>query len=256
MKIVQTNKLSHCKKQSGYILLLVTMFLFILMGTSAQFMNRVSDGTKLSSMVSDNSESLLLAESAMNMLMGKFANTLDSDNDAIPDNQEAGNIQSNLTNPNAFLMPYMYYVTTGAGIDQNAASLLQKVADGEASGATVEKLTQQQVASNVNLLRVNALFISNTVKPKLYTQNNNGLLIDSTAADWANESGTAKAASWIELIENPNVANALDIYVQSVAQVGISKSYVQRYVGSYFPVTTIGTIAVLAEASNINRNGP
>lgn len=241
------------KRERGYILLLVTIFMLVLMGTSAQFFTRVTENTRMSGGMRDNNEAALLAESALNHLMGQFVNNLDANANGNADKADSGAIQVNMADPSGVLMPYMFYVSTGTALDQTAPSLLQKVADGEASNAAAAAYAVPRVGSGTATVRVNSLFISAAMKPMLYTVNNNGLLVNSAAANWAGEANTSKAAAWIEVTQNPNQADAVDLYVQAAAEVGNAHTYLQRYVGTYFSSITIGAIAVLAEASNILR---
>jgi len=240
-------------RERGYILLLVAVFMLVLMGSSAQFFSRVTENTRMSGSMRDNNEAALLAESALNHLMGQFVNTLDANANGVADQSDAGAIQLNMPDPTAVLMPYMYYVSAGTALDQTAPSLLQKVADGEASNAAAAALVVPRVSNAAQTMRVNNLFISASIKPMLYTLNNNGLLINSVAANWNAEAGASKAAAWIEVTQDPVQADAVDLYVQSVAQAGNAHTYLQRYIGTYFSSVTIGSISVLAEASNIVR---
>ncbi|MBI1195178.1 MAG: hypothetical protein GC138_04980 [Gammaproteobacteria bacterium] len=241
------------KSERGYILLLVAIFILVLMSTSAQFFNRVTENTRMSGGMRDNNEAVLLAESALNHLMGQFVNSLDANANGTADKTDAGAIQVNMTDPSGVLMPYMFYVSTGTALDQTTPSLLQKVADGEASNAAAAAYAVPRVSSGTATVRVNSLFISAAMKPMLYTVNNNGLLIDSAAANWNGEANSSKAAAWIEVAQTPNQADAVDLYVQAVAEVGNAHTYLQRYIGTYFSSVTIGSISVLAEASNILR---
>jgi len=147
----------------------------------------------------------------------------------------------------------MFYVSTGAALDQTAPSLLQKIADGEASNAAAVVYALPRISNATATVRVNSLFIGAATRPMLYTLNNNGLLIDSVAANWNAETNTSKAAAWIEVTQDPVQADAIDLYVQAVAEVGSAHTYLQRYIGTYFASVTIGSISVLAEASNILR---
>jgi len=57
-------------RERGYILLLVAVFMLVLMGSSAQFFSRVTENASLSGGRRDNNEAAMLAESALNHLMG------------------------------------------------------------------------------------------------------------------------------------------------------------------------------------------
>ncbi len=240
-------------REAGYILLMVAVFILILLGGSTQFFSRVTENTRISGGVRDNTEALLLAESALNRLMGQFVNTLDSDIDGTVDKTEAGLIQSNMADPRAFMMPYMFYTSSATALDQTRPSLLQKIADGEASNAANAPLVDARLSNAVAALRINDLFVSATTRPVLYTLNNNGMLVNSVAANWNADNSASKAAAWIETTQNPVQTDAVDLYVQSMAQTGNARCYLQRYVGTYFASVTIGSISVLAEASNIAR---
>jgi hypothetical protein len=226
-----------------------------------------TDSTKISGAARDSSESLLLAESAMEMLRGQFINDLDRDGivsvvacdvgGKTIDKCEAGDIRNNIATPLASMLSYMYYTSTGSALDQTQPSILQKVADGEgAFDSTTSVLASQDISTAVTRLRVNDLFTA-SFKPLLFTVNNNGLLVNSAAADWNTEANTQKAAAWIEVILNPGDSNAIDLYVQAASQVGNARSFLQRYVGSYFNDDTLGAlISPLAESSNIDRENP
>ncbi len=255
----------NIRQQSGAILIFVLVVLGILIISSTQFFSMATDSTKISGASRDSSESILLTESAMENLRGQFINNLDYAGDVdvalcdfggtSVDKCEAGDIRENMTAPVTFLMPYMYFVSDAAALDQDQPSLLQTIANGEgAFDESSSQLASQIVSSATTQLRVNDLF-ANSFKPLLFTVNDNGLLVDSAAADWDAETGTHKAAAWIEVILNPDDDEAIDLYVQAVAQVGSSRSFLQRYVGSYFNDDTLGElVSPLAESSNINRD--
>ncbi len=240
-------------RESGYILLMVAVFILILLGGSTQFFTRATESTRISGGVRDNTEARLLAESALNHLMGRFVNTLDANGNGTPDKTDAGFIQLNMADPRPFLMPYMFYASAGTAIDQTGPSLLQKVANGEARNVANVPLVDPRVGQGTARLRVDDLFIGAGVRPMLYTLDANGMLVGSAAASWSAETNPRKAAAWIETTRNPDQADAVDIYVQAVARAGNAHCYLQRYVGTYFASVTIGSISVLAEASNIAR---
>jgi hypothetical protein len=93
----------------------------------------------------------------------------------------------------------------------------------------------------------------NSFKPRLYKLTANSMLVASAQTSWDAETNPEKAAAWIEVIQNPNNTDAIDLIVQAAAQVGKAKSYVQRYVGSFSQGSTLGSVSLLSEASNINR---
>ena len=119
-------------RQGGYVLVLVSVFLLILAGTSAQFYLRAVESTSIAGSMRDNAEAVLLAESAMHTLMGRFSISLDTNNDTIPDAAEAGVVQLEKADPTAVLFPYMFYVSTTQAIETESPGILQRVANGEA----------------------------------------------------------------------------------------------------------------------------
>jgi Tfp pilus assembly protein PilX len=250
--------------QSGYILIFSVIFLFMMVIYSTHFFYRATESTIISGSDRDSKKALLLAESAMEYLRGVFiSNRLDSDatirvagcKDAAGktfDMCEAGLLQQNMSSPDNFLFTYMYYVSNGTGLDLSKPSLLQRVVDGEASQVTAATLNSQKIDGATAYLRVNDLF-STTFEPRLYKTNDNGRLVASVAKDWNDEIYHEKAAAWMEVIQNPVNSDAVDLIVQTVAQVGKAKSYMQRYVGTLRKTNALGSVGLLSEASNIDR---
>jgi len=243
------------------------VFLFLLMAGSAHFYFRTSENTIASGTVRDSSQALLLAESVMELMRGELVlNRLNTDNttrvaacedpnnnNATSDICEAAEIRSNMSNPSAKLFAYMYYISASTALEHNSPSLLQRVANGEAAATTAATLSSQKVDESDSQIRINDLF-GNGFAPRMYTLNSNSLLVPSNAANWNAETAPEKAVAWVEVIVNPDNANAVDLIVQAVAQVGKAKSYVQRYAGSFSSGTTLGSVSVLSEASNIDRS--
>lgn len=253
-------------KQQGAVLVLTVIFLFIMLGSSLHFFRQIMDDIKISGASRDSNESLLLAESAMELLRGRFINNLDT-NPTINvtscnvggislDKCEASEIGKNINDPSAYLMPYMYYVSSATALDQTKPSILQNIANGEATNKTPSTMGAQKISLATKKLRINDLFGAG-FNPRLFAVNSNGLLEDSLVADWDTETSLQKAAAWIEVILNPTNSSAVDLYVQAVAQAGNGRSYLQRYVGTYFVSDTIGAlVSPLAESSGINRDIP
>lgn len=249
------------RQQSGFIMILVAIFLLVLMVGSAQLFTRIAEDTVTSGTLRDSTEALMLAETAMEHLRGQYINTLDSVAEAPSnglDRDIAGQLTGNMAAPDGVLFPYMYYVSAGAGLDQTQPAILQKIADGEGAGADGAAMAARSIATNTAQLRINNLFASpggTAVSPMLYVLDaQSGLLTASAAANWNAEVSSEKAAVWIEVIQNPSNGTAVDLFVQAMAQVGTAKSYVQRYIGTYNNV--LGSISTLAEASNIDRARP
>jgi len=273
-------------KQRGLSLLLVIVLLVISISTSLFFHERMISSTRISGATRDNSESMMLAESAMEMLRGGFINTLDSrdcvwnlahdmatGNDAADcladtksDAGRAATIGGQMSDTVALeaslaaaKVKYLYYV--GAA-DQQLPNILQRVANGGAgvqgAACTIANASHSVSAANCNM-DINTLFNDAALSPLLFTTNANGLLINSDAASWqaelaSNGNNRTVAAAWIELTVNVDNPDAIDMWVQAAASVGVATSYVQRYVGTYHPASNVlGSLAGLVESSNIDR---
>ncbi|MDH5326110.1 MAG: hypothetical protein OEZ68_17510 [Gammaproteobacteria bacterium] len=253
------------RQQTGYILLLASIFLLILGVAASQLFSRSSDSTQISGSVRDQDKALLMAESALEHLRIRFVtNRLDTDvsvrsNDCIDANGttqdacEGALLQKNMNTPDAFLFSYMFYVSKTGGLDVNQPSLLQKLADGEASNAPVTPLTTQKIPASRQRLRIPDMF-GTAFHPVLYTLNENGRVVSSTAKNWDGETSGNRAAVWLEITQNPHDADSVDLFVQTVAQVERAKRFLQRYVGTYQSSQRLGFVSALSEASNIARN--
>jgi len=259
-------RLLRGNKQQGAVLVLTVIFLFIMLGSSLHFFGQIVDDVKISGASRDSDESLLLAESTMELMRGRFINNLDTDQTinvvscnvggVSLDKCEASEIGKNIDDPSAQLLPYMYYVSSATAIDQTQPTILQSIANGEATNETPSAMAEQKVSSATTKLRVNDLFGAG-FNPRLFAVNTDGLLEDSAIADWDTETSIQKAAAWIEVILNPANSSAVDLYVQAVSQVGNGRSYLQRYVGTYFISDTIGElVSPLSESSGIDRETP
>lgn len=255
------------QNQTGYILLLAAVFLLILGIAASQMFFRSTESTNMSGAVRDQDKALLLAESALEHLRIKFATQrMDTDgtvrtadcllaDGTTQDVCEAALLQKNMANPDSYLFNYMFYVTSGNGLDMDQPSLLQRLADGEATNTEASTLGAQAVTNTTQRLRIPDLF-GETFKPVLYTLNENGRVITSTAENWNSETNTNKAAVWIEVTQNSQDANSVDLFVQTAAQVSNAKRYLQRYVGTYNSSVMLGFVSALSEASGINRANP
>ena len=215
-------------KQSGYILLYVTILLIALVFASNKFLERTMISMKNSGENRDSAESLLLAESAMNLVYGQFIFDGDIDGNSPVDNRVA--IDFNRASPSIELH-YIYYVSDGSGINSQIPMILQWVADGEAI-AQGEGIDGQMISPSTKKLIIADLFNSDSF-PLLYTTNETGNLVKQNRTSWENLINTKKTAVWMELVGNPADDGAAQLYVQAAAQVGNAKSYVQRYVGAY-----------------------
>ncbi|MFV2058196.1 MAG: hypothetical protein ACC707_17150, partial [Thiohalomonadales bacterium] len=247
------------------ILILSAVFLFVLVASSAHFYYRTTENTSMTGIARDSNKALLMAESAMEHLRGEFVQSrLNTDNTTrvttcvdggvTDDTCESAAIQGNMDNPTTKLFEYMYFISASNALENTTPQLLQRIANGESSLIAANQLTSNKIVAGTAQLRINDLFNSGaSLQPRLYTLSANSRLTASAAADWDAEINPQKASAWIEVIVNPNNANAVDLIVQAVAQVGKSKNYMQRLVGSFSPPDTIGNISALTEASDVDR---
>ncbi len=272
---MQINYSSHRNQQRGLTFILVLVLLILTVSASLSFHQYLISSTRMSNATRDNSASLMLAESAMEMLRGGFINTLDSTNAMVTDSCSikgapydrcrAHSVINSMDDPfglettlNSANLAYIFYVGT-SGITQTSPSILQAMANGEATAAngTFCSVNSHAVSDAACRLRIDDLF-SNGRKAKLYTTNDSGRLVSSAAATWNAErrgslnNGTV-AAAWMELTMNPDEAGAVDLWVESVAQVGAATSYVQRYVGTYS--TAVVTDAFAGSSSGGGTSG-
>jgi len=220
-------------KQSGYVLLYVTILLIALVFASSKFLERTMMSMKNSGENRDSAESLLLAESAMNLVYGQFIFDGDVDGNGSIGNEAAidNRIPINFNDPLPYIdLHYVYYVSDGSGINSQIPMILQWVADGEAI-AQGEGISGQIISSSTSKLIIADLFTSIN-SPLLYNTDETGNLVKQ-GTSWNNLISTKKTAVWMELVCNPNDDGAAQLYVQAAAQVGDAKSYVQRYVGAY-----------------------
>jgi len=272
------------RHERGITMILVLLLLIIAVAASAFFNNSMVNSTRISGANRDNSASLLLAESAMETLRGRLLNEMDDDyggeSDSCDDSCEIHEIvlEGYLASSTDVLSmlteaDYVFFAGNGtSGISEFRPSVLQKVANGEAAMlGSGTRVTSQEVASSMDEILCQDLFTGGT--PMLFTTgpgmdwagsattNTNHLLVASAYASWdeqqaGNDFNKTIAAAWTEITLNPADSNAMDVWVQAIAQVGWSKSYLQRYIGTYYPAsasTALSDIGVLIEAANFDR---
>lgn len=264
--------LSRQSNQHGYILPLVLVMLVMLMLSSASFFHRSTSETQLSGANRDYDQARLLAESSMNLVMGRIVNfnatsavanttlaeipcVAPASAPAVNDLNCNGFPDANEAKPASFapVLPlpigYEFFLSNGAGITETTPGVLQRVANGEAYNSGTA-LAGQSVPLNTARLRINDLFIDANLRPLLLTQTRNGLTFSTRT--WDRESAPEKAAVWLEVSRDPDPAHATwyDLYIASSAQVGNAKAYVQRFVGAYTDMLGARVIAPLSEASN------
>lgn len=262
-------------RQQGYILPLVLVLLVVMLVGSASFFYRSTQGTQLSGANRDYDQARLLAESSMNLVLGRITNFSaatavintsaavvpcigaasaplpnDLNCDGTPDANEAKPASFTPTLPLPVGYEYFLSNTAGAGITESAPGILQRVANGEARNSGNGTLSSQSVLTGINNLRIDDLFINASQRPLLLTQNRNGLTFSNNT--WNSETAPEKSAVWLEVSRDPDPAHAswYDLYLCSSAQVGNAKAYIQRFVGAYTDLLGAQVIAPLSEASN------
>jgi len=278
------------RRARGSTLILVLILLIITVAASAYFHNSMVGSTRVSGGNRDNAASMLMAESAMELLRGGFMNKLYTGEDicVIEDGScdDKYAAYEGLFSPPAMenkvliknalaTLDYIYFAVCdpkdpdcvpekNTGLTEKLPSILQKVANGEADDDISDNPSRvngfhQVTAEKMN---INDLF-SGALKPMMYKTNDNGLLIDSGAANWTGEPALEKAVAWIELTKHDEddvaVADAtggIDIWVEAVGQAGFAKSYLQSYAGTWYPPTMVGNLAALIEATNKDRRRP
>ena len=239
------------KTQSGYILILTIVLLAALLGISLNFLQRTSDSLQITGYNRQSSESLLLAENALNMLYGQFMYDATLDDDNIPDNDEA----ILLNDQDELPVQYLYYTVNSDNEVQSMPSILQKVANGEADG-TSATISNHAVDSNILKLLVSDLY-TNKASPIIYTLNQNNNKYEVSTKSWSEleNSNDGVAAAWMELVKNDQLAGSFQIYVQAVGKVGTSRSYVQRIYG-YVQTTLGANLKPLIESNPGGTNEP
>lgn len=247
-------------RQNGYIIPFVLVLLIALLVGSASFFYRSSNSTSLSGASRDYDQARLLAESGANYVLGRFTNISTTTYtltcpaaSMVGDLNCDGSLDNGQAKPPTFnpALPlglgYQFFMTSGAGITENAAGILQLVADGEARGTGVA-LSNQTISTATAYLRVNNLFVSNSIRPLLFTQSQTGLAPSTNT--WNAETSPEKVAVWIEVTRNPDQPSWFDLHLSSAAQVGNAKAYLQRYMGSYTDLLGNTVIAPLSESAN------
>lgn len=241
--------------ERGYILLMAALFMAILAAGASTLLRQVDRDAAVSGAVRDQRLALAIAEAALNKLWGDFANQLDSDGDGTLDRDETAALFQNQANPAPFLMPYMFVVSAGGGIDQTEPGLLQRVADGEARASSAGGPISGIIAAGVTESSLDSLFETGR-GPVLYTVGGDGILRASASPTWTGEPATLKGAAWIEVIKSTTNPGGIDLVAESAGQAGAAKAYVQRTIASYVFNSSIGILPLIGEASNINRALP
>jgi len=233
----------YCKSQQGYILILIMVLMAIMAIASVQFTARTSGSLKTFSQTRDANQSLLIAESALNTLYAHFAYNADLNQDGTPDNSAPINMA---TTPPGINLPYLYYFANNSTIGQQQPGILQSIATNEAQANPISSNNAPGFNPN-QALRIDNLY-SNNAGPLTYQQNENGLLIRSQLTWTQINASKGKAIAWLEAVRDKNNDSIIKIYVQAVGEYQSSRSYVQRFAGSYSQ-TIGGPLCALCESN-------
>jgi len=234
---MRRRKTINIKKQDGYIVIVTIALLATLLSVTIGSFERLKNNRQLSGYNRDSAESLLLAESAMNFMIGLYQTT-SMDGDAFIDGNEVININLLPISDN-LPTPYFYFVSNAGGtIDQNTPSILQRVANGEAMNLS-NPLANRVVPFASNNLLISDLFVDANTRPMVFTLNGVNLFqieAINTSGEWDAAATIAAnpkiAAAWMEIVDDPNIIGSLEVYIAALAKVGRSKSYVQKLYGT------------------------
>lgn len=233
--------------QKGYILPFTLVIISILMITTSGFFQRGQNATDVSVLVRDYDLALILSESALNRVAGKFYSADTSTNtDFCTSAKKIGDMNCDSTLDNMQAMPssttpidptlsYAFIVVKGTGeINSRSPSLLASLSAGEARNTSVA-LTSPLILNTVTAFKMTNLFINANEHPILLKSDNNGLTFSNNT--WATETAPAKAAVFFEVVKSANTLQPTwyDVWACSFAKVNDSKAYSMKYVGSYAP---------------------
>ena len=214
----------------GYVLILTIVLLLALSMISVKFFSSVFNDSKIAGYSRDSEEAFQLAESTLNLVYGGFIYDANFDDDEIIDNQAIIDLDNTLPLP----VSYMFFVSANEKIEQTVPSILQRIADGEAR-ASNGNVNGAQVSPTATTLRIPDLF-GESSRPLIFTPVSTGLQMQ-TEGMWTDfPSSLGKSAAWIEITRDAFQPNRLYLFVQAAAEVGKSKSFVQRYIGEYSDV--------------------
>lgn len=229
------------QQQRGYILIYVLILLAGLLAVSLQFLDRSVVTMKLADYSRSSNESLLMAESALNWLYGSYNNGGRYDGKEL----DRDSLDIDTDNPNFESHPYIFFIRENNRLRSGVPDILQRMADGEARhrGGRIDK---QGVDAGANHLLIADML--NAGQPMRFEKTDAFRV--APALDW-DKSANARALAWIEAVRDPSQPSRVLFYAQAVGQYDSSRSYVQRYLGSYSD--TLGTdVSVLSEGSNGN----
>lgn len=231
-------------RRNGYILVITVVLLAALLIMSLKFFERSADSLQISGYNREATESLVVAESTMNMLYGWFLYNKDIDGDGTIDREEKIDVDE----LNDLPFEYLYYVSSSNEVEQAFPSILQRIANGEARNEGGQVNSQIVLASS-NRLLIDNLY-SGSQQPIVFEFDTNNRLVQSNRL-WSeidNNNTLDGAVAWFELVQNDALLGNYQVYVQAVGKIGHSKGYVQRLILNL--KTTLGRdVATLGEAS-------
>ena len=201
--------------QRGYILVTTLVLLALLAALAVSFFDRRVMSSRLQGQERDSLAALQLAENALDLVYGRFIAGADLDGDGRPDNRQRGS----LADPPA---PYIYASPMGPGAETVTGGLLQAVAEGEAGDDEPRIQTGQT-------LHIRDLYRAGHA-PLHFIADAGGRPVPTTQT-WDDLAGGAHAAVWMELV--PAADGTLHLYVQTAAEVGGARRYLQRLAGIY-----------------------
>jgi len=273
------SKFNPINRERGYILPFVLVLLMILLLSSAAFFNRASITAQISGQQRDTTQALLLAESVINRVQGRFLsgasdetpmrtdiNDINADGNLSPDFKQIKDLIPTVTSVPAInsLPYYIYYIPNGpVGTPSRVAvsttsRILQAVANGESTAANSNLAINGQQIGATTRIKVSELFVDANRHPLAYVVNAAGIPILSegasaidTTAEWnAASAALGRAAVWLELAAD-TANEQIHLYIATMAQVGSTKAYLQRYIGPHDYSLTLGDrVAPISESGN------
>ncbi len=204
--------------QRGYILITTLILLALLAAISVALSERRTQSARLTAEENDAQRALLLAENAAEWVYARFIYGADLDGDGRPDNRQHGDLSRIPPRHPAF---YIFHLPRGPGIEPHPQSLLQRIAEAEAGAA----LSNETLGP-----RIQDLF-GPRQRPLHFLADEHGLpqLSDQP---WTALAGRPHAAVWMELVPDPE-RGGHRLYLQTVAEVGLARRYLQRLIGRY-----------------------
>lgn len=250
-----------CKKQTGFVVIFVCVFMSALLLVAAQFHRYSYQHMLNSGFTRTGFEAEILAESALNLMMGEFLSGRDYFVNGIADIEEARSLvllQNDPVQMDRLLdtLPYMMYIKLNGALDEitlTQPQLLQSLANGAGQGSTQGNANYDRhyfYADNDQALVLDiADLFSDKRRPVLLVQDQDtGLLRRSDVQHWGNESSDIKLAAWMELVRSSGAPEDVDIYVQVFAEVHGTRRYTQRHLLTVPANRYLGDMSLITES--------